>query len=77
MADAKKPEIFEGFVRARYRGYANGAIREAGEVFEFSGPLGVWMEKVETPAPSDAPKDAGKGGAKAAAGKPTPSPASA
>lgn len=37
-------------MRALYRGYANGAIREPGDVFLFTGPLGRWMEEVESEA---------------------------
>lgn len=33
-------------VKAIKRGFDGVAVREAGEVFEFSGKLGKWMEKV-------------------------------
>ncbi len=43
MADSK---TVDGPVRAIVRGYANGKIREVGEVFPFTGPLGSWMVPV-------------------------------
>jgi len=55
MTRSDQPKHIDGLVRARYRGYANGAIREPGDVFLFTGPLGRWMEEVEpeTAAHSD------------------------
>lgn len=45
-----KPEHYNGLVKATTRGYANGTIYDAGEMFQFDGPLGSWMEKVEPAA---------------------------
>lgn len=44
MSDRK---VVDGPVRAIVRGYAGGKIREVGEVFPFTGPLGSWMQPVE------------------------------
>lgn len=40
--------MVNGPVRAIVRGYANGQMREVGEIFPFTGPLGSWMEPVES-----------------------------
>lgn len=47
---------FDGVVVARERGYYGSKIREAGEVFRYSGILGKWMDPVDEPAPADEPK---------------------
>lgn len=40
-------KMVDGPVRAIARGYANGEIREIGDVFPFTGPRGSWMEPAD------------------------------
>jgi hypothetical protein len=39
-------------VKATKRGFCGKQVREAGEVFEFEGKLGSWMEAVGVKAPA-------------------------
>ena len=56
-------------VRAKARGYDGVAVREEGDVFDFSGKLGSWMEPVDDAgnvigASSDAASQQDGGGSK-------------
>lgn len=47
------PKLVDGMVRAIGRGFDGSRVREIGEVFEFKGVLGSWMEPIEAePAPA-------------------------
>jgi hypothetical protein len=53
--------------KANQRGYI-GRIIEQGEVFQFDGKPGKWMDKVETATPAE--KEDGKSADKKTDGKP-------
>jgi len=44
-------------VRAIKKGFCGKALRYEGDVFEFDGPLGTWMEEVEPEAPKKKGKE--------------------
>jgi hypothetical protein len=50
-------EMVDGLVRALAKGFCGRDVREPGEVFQYKGPLGSWMERVEGGVAAKAPVD--------------------
>jgi hypothetical protein len=50
-------EMVDGLVRAIAKGFCGSEVREPDEIFQYKGPLGSWMEKVNGGVPTKAPVD--------------------
>ena len=46
------PRRFDGKVRATRPGYCGGLVRKEGEIFDFNGILGSWMDPQEPSIPA-------------------------
>jgi hypothetical protein len=55
MPNTDEIEMVDGLVRALAKGFCGSDVREPGEVFQYKGPLGSWMEKVDSGVAAKAP----------------------